>query len=226
MNPDRLSIMKLTNFWLGILLLGFVLSFSSCTTEKIADYQPTGAAPSEQTVREAGVVIAVDPFSQPGRTEQYFDLNAVANGIAIIHVRINNETTDQTFLVQKKHFQLVPTSADATVVEESTNLASSKAGQNMLTTATVLYGVGSEVIGVGFLLAGAATLSHSSEVQRNFAEKELPDQTLSPGQSMDGFVYFSPVRYGEDWSRNMNVKIDLQNTRTQQDAELSVALSH
>ena len=73
-----------------------------CTTEKIADYQPASAAPTEQIYEKSGIALALDPFVERNRTLQYFDLDAAAGGVAILHVRVTNQTPNQTFLVQKK----------------------------------------------------------------------------------------------------------------------------
>ena len=200
--------------------------FTGCTTARIADYQPASPSVTERTIQQSGVEISLDPFVDKDRTMRFFDIDAVANGIAILHVRASNKTAGQTFLVEKNHFQLIPDGSGAGITGEGKKDESSNAGQTKQITAAVLYGVGSEVIGVGFFLAGLAEQSHSSEIQRNFVGKEMPDQTLSPGKSMEGFVYFKPVKKGEDWSRTAAVKIILTETKTQQMMTLNIPLSH
>jgi hypothetical protein len=199
---------------------------SGCTTEKIADYQPAADPASEDKLQKSGIAVTLDPFVESARTGKYFDMDAAAHGIAILHVHITNETSNQTFLVEKKGFQLVPVGMGSGLTGTGANLDPGGGGQGLTTTAIVLYGLGSEVIGVGFGLAGAASLSHSSEIRRNFAEKEMPDETLSPGQSMEGFIYFSPVKKREDWSQTTIAKIDVQNIQTHQVTELTVPFSH
>jgi hypothetical protein len=208
---------------LGLLGLAATLA-AGCSTNRITDYRPPSPSATERTAQQAGVEIAVDPFVQSGRTKQYFAMDAVGSGIAILHVRVANRTSDQTFLVEKKHFQLVSRAAGVNMAADGNTPGSSTKGKGTETTAVVLYGVGSPVLGVGFLLAGAAASSHAEEVQRNFVSKEMADQTLSPGQTMEGFIYFSPVTKGEDWSRTMGVKVDLTNTKTRQTTEVAIPL--
>ena len=203
---------------------------AGCTTAKIADYQPAASSVSERTTQQSGVEIALDPFVERSRAEKYFDMDAIAKGVAILHVRITNRTLDKTFLVQKKGIHLVPNRAGAAAVEADEMEPQNTDHKAMNITTTTLYAIGTVspatlVLGVGFGLAGAANTSHSSEIQRNLADKELPDQTLSPGQSMEGFIYFSPVQKGEDWSRTTFARIDLTNTMTQQATELTIPLS-
>jgi hypothetical protein len=75
-------------------------------------------------------------------------------------------------------------------------------------------------------LAGLASVSQSTEVQRNFTAKEMADATLPPGKSMEGFIYFTPVKEGVDWTRTAAVKINLTETITRQVIELNIPLSH
>jgi hypothetical protein len=189
---------------------------AGCSTDRIADYQPASPSISERTAQASGVELALDPFVESGRTEKYFDLNAVANGIAILHVRVTNKTADQTFLVEKKNFQLFPDVASGGL-----------AGDGQKNERSVAAGTTLEIIGAGSLtmLAGLAMVSHSTEVQRNIVAKEMGDATLPPGKSMEGFIYFTPINKGEDWTRNAVVKINLANTKTQQITTLNIPLS-
>jgi len=88
-----------------------LLLLSGCSTDRITDYQPATPSISEHTAQASGVVVALDLFVEGGRTKEYFDIDAVAEGIAILHVRVANKTADQTFLVEKKDFQLLPAGA-------------------------------------------------------------------------------------------------------------------
>ena len=206
------------------ILPSFLLTafLTGCTTAKIVDYHPASPAATERTIQQSGVEVALDPFVENSRTEKFFDVDAVDNGIAILHVRLANNTGNQTFLVEKKDFQLVPKQATAGLVADGTTIESPKDHKG-IDTATVIFAgsVAGAVLGV----SGAAATSHSSEIQRNFAAKEMADQTLSPGETMEGFVYFSPVTKGQDWSRTMTAKIRLTETRTHQATELTVPLS-
>ena len=198
------------------------LILAGCTTARIADYQPAVfPSTSERTAQASGVDVALDPFVEKERTEKFFDMDAVGQGIAILHVRVTNKTADQTFLVKKENVQLVRNGAGG-LTGGGERTASSQASANTIgITGAVLSGLG----GVGLLSAGAAMVSHSTEVQRNLTSKEMGDQSLSPGESMEGFIYFTPVKTGEDWASAAAVKIQLVDTKTHQPVELTVPLS-
>lgn len=200
-----------------IVSCALLLSLTGGCTARIRDYQLAASSTSERTAQAAGVGVALDPFVEKARTENYFNIDAVANGIAILHVRVANKTTDQTFLVKKESFQLLRNGAGG--------LTSN--GKKIECSSPALYTIGkvdTVVIALTGLI-GSAILSHSAEIQRNFTSKEMGDQTLSPGQSMEGFIYFAPVNHGEDWTHTATVKINLTETKTQQFIELNVPLS-
>jgi hypothetical protein len=198
-----------------------LLMLTGCGTEPIKPYQTSSPSISERTAQASGVEVALDPFVESGRTKEYFDIDAVANGIAILHVRVTNKTTDQTFLVEKKGFQLLRNGAEG-LTDDGKRVEHSQASANALgITGAVLGGLG----GAGLMLIGSDIVSHSTEIQRNFTSKEMGDQTLSPGQSMEGFIYFTPVNHGEDWTQGAAVKIKVTETKTQQLTELNVPLS-
>jgi hypothetical protein len=202
------------------------LLLAGCSTERIADYQPAAPSASEHTALASGVVVALDPFVESARTKQYFDIDAVAEGIAILHVRVTNQTADQTFLVEKKDFQLRPDGAAGGLTGDGKQIQRSHTTENTLNTIGTI-GVATEGIGlIGVGLIGLAMNSQSAEIQRNLTGKEMPDATLSPGKSMEGFIYFTPVKKGTDWTRTTAVSVNLTETRTRQMLALSIPLSH
>jgi hypothetical protein len=191
------------------------LFIAGCGTTTITDYKPAAPAASEKTAQQSGVEVAVDPFVDNGRTETYFDLDALANGIAILHVRVLNQSAGQTFLVEKENFKLITDGTGTGLSGNGQKIEQPKLGGEILT------GMGGVTA-----LAGLAMLSRATEIQRNLIAKELPDQTLSPGQSMEGFIYFTPVEKGKDWSHTATLKVGMTETKSHQVIELSIPFSH
>jgi hypothetical protein len=182
-------------------------------------YQPNADSKTVCIARASGVEIALDPFVEPERTSPFFGIDAVHDGIGILHVRVSNLTSDQTFLVEKRRFQLVPPGTGSGPILAADKVdRSTAAGEAVMLTGA---GIGS----LPMMFAGGAVLSRSTEIRRNFVSKEMPDQTLSPGQSVDGFIYYTPVAKKVDWSRGSIVRIVLTETRTRQETEVTVPLS-
>ena len=197
-----------------VALCALVLLPTGCGTNPIKPYQPASPSVNERTAQESGVEVALDPFVENERTQKYFDINAVANGIAILHVSVTNRTTNQTFLVEKNDFQLVRSGAAGGLTGDGKKIERSTAAAN-----AVAWTFSANMLAGGMV-------SHSTEIQRNFTSKEMGNASLSPGESMEGFIYFTPVSHGEDWTRNTFVKINLTETRTQQVVEFNIPLSH
>jgi hypothetical protein len=155
---------------------------AGCAMTKIPAY--TSSAPSvEAIVREtAGLRVAVDPFFDRERTEQYFRVHAFKDGIAIIHLRVANTGSPDTVLVNKDDFKMLLGGSDegtsATAVNRET-----AAGEAVALTGAALGSL-------PMLFAGAKLLSDATVVRHNFTSKEFRTQTLSPGETAEGFLYF------------------------------------
>jgi hypothetical protein len=165
----------------------------------------------------AEVEVTVDPFSDHDRSQKYFDIDAVDNGIAILYVRVVNKTVDQTFVLKKENLHLSKNGAgELTGGGDKINTSDSMGAAQVMS-----------VVGVGGLMGalGAAMIAHDDTVRMNFTNKEMGDQTLSPGQSTDGFVYFAPIKKGEDWTRGTVVQVKLIPTKDQPPLELKIPLA-
>ena len=205
-----------------ILLASSSLMLAGCSTDRITDYQPAAASVTERTAQASGVEVAFDPFVESKRTEKFFDINATAEGIAILHVRVVNNTSNQTFLVEKKNFLLVPAgassgqNADGQTIERSTS-----GGQAVAITGAVVGSFG----GMAIMFVGGSMISHSMEIQRNFVGKEMPDQTLAPGENMEGFIYYRPVPKDGKWSHGATMKINMTETTSHESVSMTIPLS-
>ena len=82
------------------------------------------------------------------------------------------------------------------------------------------------VVSPAVFVAMAANASKSTEIQRNYASKEMGDETLSPGKSLEGFVYFNPIPKGLDWSLTSVVKATFTEIHTHQATVLTIPLAH
>ncbi len=193
----------------AVAILVLALNLGACSTARLADYRPPSVSATTRRVESSGVEVAVDPFVENDRTKEYFALDATDEGIAILYLRIANKTADQTFLVEKKNILLLPRGATEGTASSDKKIERSQSLATGLAYTSVAAG------GMALLFTAMAIRSRSTEVQRNLTSKEMPDATLSPGRSMEGFVYFTPVAKGGDWSRGATVRISMPDTRTQ-----------
>jgi len=199
-----------------------VTMMCGCATQKLPDYHPAAVASSMRTVRTGGMEIVLDPFVEAERTRNFFGINAAAEGIGVVFVRVSNATADHTFVVLKKNFQLVLPGADAgRNPDRQTIERPSSGGETTYAAGAAFGGLG----GLAIMAAGSSMISRAEEVKRNWVVKELPDQTLPPGQSMEGFVYFRPLPKGAAWARGATVRISLTETKSHAALPMIISLS-
>jgi hypothetical protein len=198
-------------------------ALAGCATGgKLPNYHADAISPSSRSAQAAGMQVVVDPFVETARTQQYFGINAASDGIGIIYVQVSNRTTNHTFLVEKKNFQLVPLGAASGQNADSTTIKRNSGGGE----ATVWIGaVSGGVGGLALMFAGGSMIAHAAEVQRNFIGKEMPDQTLSPGESMEGFIYFQPVKKDKKWCHGAVMNVSLEETRSHERIAMPISLS-
>lgn len=200
--------------WLMTLMCG-----CESETRKLPDFHSGTMSSTTRVGRQGGIEIAADPFVEPQRTQQFFGINSTEEGIGIVFVRISNNTQNQTFIVEKKNFQVCFAGASSGQNAHTETIEHrSKEGE----TLEVIGAVG---LSVGAIAAGSKVVSQATEVQRNFVSKELPDQTLAPGESMEGFIYYMPIPKRDSWSKGTTMKVDLTDTKKHESVSLRIPLS-
>ncbi len=208
---------RLCSFTLSLVALATWLT-AGCANGRRPDYHSEVASPVARIERSGGVEISIDPFIERDRTRRYFGISAIDDGIAIVHVRVVNRTPDHTVLLAKKNFHLLLAGAT------SDTSAAAKVDRSTAAGESVAW-MGASVGSVGLVFIGASLMSQSMEIRRNFVSKEMPDQTLPAGQSMEGFIYYTPVPKGRDWTEGATMKVDFTETKTLLATEVSIPLS-
>jgi hypothetical protein len=206
-----------TSLFTCVALLG-----TGCSNPKQPDYAPPAVSSTVRSVQEKGVNISLDPFVESDRTRKYFGIDVAKDGIGIVYVSVSNSAPDHTFLIQKRDFQLAAPGFSAGQNAATQSLQQNKGGAEATAMAgSVLSGLG----GIALIGLASGSVAHATEVQRNFVDKELPDQTLAPGQSMEGFIYFSPLPQNIHWERGAAMKVTLIDVRSHQPLAMTVPLS-
>ncbi|MBI3879840.1 MAG: hypothetical protein HY301_07215 [Verrucomicrobia bacterium] len=129
-------------FAIAILACVSVVLGSGCTSVKMQDFNPgTTHSIGAKTIEKDGLKITVDPFFDPERSETYFKLNTLKEGIAVLHVQLENQTTATTFLIHKENFRLLIGSDAEKRANEEKRDQSSPTGQAVgVTGAALVFG--------------------------------------------------------------------------------------
>jgi len=123
-------------------------------------------------------------------TEQYFGLDALGAGILILHLEAENRSPTATFLLWKENMALVPGGeANQQAQGLLTPERESPTGKALGSAGAVLVPF-SPITALPTLLVGAKLLSDASVIRQSFLTKEFRSQSLSPGRSASGFLYF------------------------------------
>jgi hypothetical protein len=167
----------------GFLLFAAVFMLG-CSAERLPDYPMRPLSEYGQTKSQDGVTIAVHPMTDSQETKKYFGMDLLHNDILAVFIAVENGNSTASYIVQKNRISL----------NEGTTGKSSKVGDNA--TANV---EGSVIVGAILVFPPAALVtmpfmakevSNSAEIKRNFASKELHQETISPDKIKSGFVYF------------------------------------
>ncbi len=197
-----------------LFIVGTIFQWGCAGSSSVPEYSSAAVVNSavssrEKTVEKNGIKASLDPFDDKERCETYFHLNAPAKGIAILHLRVENQSPDTTWILRKEQCKLTLSGTDTSVGTANTQQGTAGGA------ATTIVGAGLGGVSMIFLAQiGGASIQNSTVVQRNFTEKELKDKSLSPGQSVEGFVYYQLPK--DSTSFNVTFQLDMTSTKDQQ----------
>jgi hypothetical protein len=163
--------------------------------------------------------MTADPFMDKERAEKYFKFDPVGRGVAIIELRAENTNTNANWLLTEENMVLTDGSGTALMNAHDQGVKSDFAAANSVGMA------GAVLISLPMMFAGGKLTSDAMIVQKNFVDNEWHNQTLSPGQSAQGFIYFNL-----GWKTNrldtMCLKINCINTYEQSTNIITLPLAY
>jgi hypothetical protein len=191
---------------------------------------PYTAGPSQhaKAVESRGLKIVADPVSDRERANTYFEVNSVKRGVAIIFLQAENQSTDATWLLNEQniHLTLSGHAGDMNAEDQEVEGDYRKGDALTVAAAPFLLFPGIDLfVGVPLMLSGSKANSDASVVQKNFVDNEWHNQTLSPGQRSQGFIYFN-VDKNLEWASSATLQLDCLDVRSQQTNTLTIPLTY
>lgn len=169
------------------LLLAVSVTIISCATMKPPPlYNPTSEENNFIKKKSQNIEVAIEPFDEPSKIVKYFGTDLLSNGIYPIYIVIKNGN-DKSILIDNSTFSL------SLATEPGKNTAG-RGGE--LVDGTVALGattVGAILLSPILMLAGAKSFSDSTAINYTFNRNKLHPATVSPSQSIEGFIYF-PIK--------------------------------
>lgn len=189
----------------GCAVLTMLFILQGCTTMKIPDYPQSTIAsiPKAETVND--LTVAAKPFTNKNDLEKYFGTNLIDYGIVPVYIITENRNRQTSFVISKDRVSLTNKSETLTQgarTDESTS-------GNALFIAGAATFILSPIAGVPMMFIGPKLTSDAEKIKQNMAKKELQSRTVSPGKTVDGFVYFK-FSDGEPSNLLKECKITLQ----------------
>jgi hypothetical protein len=205
---------KLTLTRTGLATVLLALAGAGCGTMKIPSYTE-GPSKHAQSREAQGLEVTADPFTDKERADKYFKCNPADRGLAIVHVRAENKSTNVTWLVNEENMHLTGLPACTETNAHDQVIRSDYSGAKALMGATLFL----EIVFFPSVIPMAANtskaFSDAAVTEKNFVDKEWRNQTLSPGEKAEGFIYFN---FGKktDWGSSAAVRIDCLDTGNSQ----------
>jgi hypothetical protein len=155
-----------------------------CSAQRLPDYPTLPLSEYGQMKTQDGVTVAVHPMTDSQETEKYFGMNLLKHDTLVVLVAVENHSPTVNFIIQKDRISL----------KETLSGGSNKIGQNTsesalaaVTGGAILVCPVAALVTIPFMVQAA---TNTAEIKRNFAAKELHQETISPGNAKNGFVYF------------------------------------
>lgn len=205
-------------FWdmfLPVILLTIVLT--SCATMKIPDYPKTPVDTYNNMMIKDGLHLSAQAMTDKADLKKYFGTDLFAHNIVPIHLIAENKSQSSSFVIAKDRMSFKHRSKMDSLTTGGQVDGKSSGGEAAIIGGSVSLIV-APVLAPVLIFSGFKAVSNSEVVKHNFAVKELQARTISPGKSIDGFVYFSfPEDYGslKNWQLLVQV-INLGNKGTQE----------
>lgn len=205
-----------------ILVPLFILSLFSCSTKKPAgiDSQLTIQKGSEQV--KQGLRIYIRPLREPDEIKKYFGANLLEKDILPIFILVENKSESKYFLVEpenqlqehsksKGNEKPIETQSNrgkyitATEAKNSVYVKDSGLeGALILTTGPIFW-----LAAIPLAMTDYGPTDASKSLQQALITKSLRRQTLTPGKTESGFLYY---HIPPDISSGENIGIKLKAT--------------
>jgi hypothetical protein len=189
----------------------------------IHQYAPPTLSQKAITSEVKGFRLSIDPILDSERSRQVFRTDAPAQGVLPILIRAENTSDGSSFLVRKASFQLSSRESARNAQSAGDRSEQSSTG-SAVGTVGVVGMVAASALFAPLIFVGGASVANASTEQFNFAQAELRDQSVSPAQTVSGFIYFQVPKGGPP--RKGVLLATIRETRNQQDVLIEIPFDY
>ena len=164
-------------------MVASVLSVNACGATPFPAYPARPISDHSHSLSQEGLVVAVRPVTSEQEAETYFGTDLLSNRVLAVFLTVENQTPMSSFIVSKDRIALTTERIPAPGGAAGTGVGSPTAGMVMATVSVAL------VSPLGAIIA-AGMVERSNAIRHNLLAKEFRSDTISPGQTARGFLYF------------------------------------
>ncbi len=136
--------------------------------------------------KKAGLVMAVEPLMQKDLIDKYFGIDLINEGVFPIYVKVANNTQKSIYYIDEQAIKLDLSSRarsdDRNIIDNTAPMSAGAATATFLFTPIGLLPV--------VLMAGGKALADASVINYTFNQNKLHANSIAPGESIGGFIYF------------------------------------
>jgi hypothetical protein len=172
---------------------------------QLPDYQSQPFNQYQHSQVNDGLAVAIHPIANKEESKKYFGVDLLSNNVLAVHVVAENRSSSSSFILSKDQFSMRIGRSEK-ISASSPNKVGSGAGAKRMHIAGAALG------SLPLLMVGGKMSSNASIIKHNFAVKELQKQILSPGETVEGFVYFQLPEKG-DIQNQLTFHLEAQDLR-------------
>jgi hypothetical protein len=175
----RLELLRSTRRLAPWMIVAGVLGATGCLTLKIADIPAQRPDAYRHRAEQGAVRVALQAFTDSTESDRYFGTVLLDHNVLAVLVVAENRGTSSSYVLAKEQCRLgARTATDRTEAPVAPGVG------------TGLFLAGAVLLSPPLLVAGIKLGSDAEMIRHNFYRVELKRQTISPGQTARGVVYF------------------------------------
>ena len=202
-------------------LLLQVLFITGCSTSFKA-YDKQASSTGSLLKNAAGLEIMVDPVLEADRQKAYFGYSLEKNLILPVFIRVKNTSGGQSFLLQRAGMALNLPGANGGPAQTTGSVAKDTTGGQVLGIVGVVSTIASPVA-APLMVVGPLMEGRDHQMTQNLVDKQYYDNTVSPGATAEGFVYFQLPKKTHDVS---SFTINFTAKELQSEKEIHISYEH
>jgi hypothetical protein len=167
-----------------VVLIGITSLLSACSAVQLPQMERQPAERYALSQAKEGLVIGLQPLTDPDDVERYFGGNLLDTNIFPVLVVAENHSPESSFVLSRDR---VGVKGALTTIPSNDQIASPRAGEIVSTIGVALVIV--PILSPPFTLTGLHMVSNAYAKQLNFVKNRLYGHTLPPGGQVSGFAF-------------------------------------